>query len=121
MKTPFLYMLGISMLVLGIYRIIKVGYKSKKVKTVHLFLGCLAVSFLIEAIDFLTVNWLYNLLGKIIYYRSIGVVLDILILGAYFGCDDINPISEKEKALNNIRIAISVVGFSWYFMYYLCQ
>ena len=56
MKTTFLYMLGISMLVLGIYRIIKVGYKSKKVKTVHLFLGCLAVSFLIEAIDFLTVN-----------------------------------------------------------------
>ncbi|MBE6096407.1 MAG: hypothetical protein E7198_01235 [Schwartzia succinivorans] len=121
MSDNFWFVWGIGIAVLGIYRIVKCGYKVKNIRKIHLFLGMLMIILCIETVDSLTAQWLYKSLGKVTYYRSMGIAWDVLILGVFIGCDYIRPVSEKEKKLNRIRITVSVLGLSWYFMYYLCK
>ena len=112
---------GIGICILGIYRMCKLVYKSNNIKTAHWILGGLGTLLLLEAVDLLTTKWLYHLLGRITYYRCVGVAWDILIIGAYFCCDYIEPVSEKEKKMNKYRLVFVIVYLSWYFMYYLCK
>ena len=121
MNNNLLYILGIGMAFLGIYRIVRYGYIVKRIKKTHFFFGVLAAILMLEVIDLLSTKWLYNSLGKVTYYRIIGIAWDVLILGTFFGCDYRVPVSENEKRLDKIRIAVSVLGLSWYFMYYLCK
>ena len=76
--------LGISVAFLGLYRLIVLLKKEKSIATADIFLGIILFLFMGEAVDKLTINWLFNRVGEVVYHRIIGLMLDCLLVGLLF-------------------------------------
>ena len=104
----------------ALYQLGKAYKKSGSISKNSLFLGTVTVVLLVEAVDMLTIDWLYNCLGRIYYNRLIGVLFDIILIGLLFR----NPtpgLSHREIIVGKLQLLSSAAIFSWYFMYYLCK
>ena len=104
----------------ALYQLGKAYKKSGSISKNSLFLGTVAVVLCVEAIDMLTIDWLYNYLGRIYYNRLIGGLFDAILLGALFR-DPTPGLSHREIIVGKLQLLSSAAMFSWYFMYYLCK
>ena len=104
----------------ALYQLGKAYKKSGSISKNSLFLGTVAVVLCIEAIDKLTIDWLYNYLGRIYYNRLIGGLIDAIFIGAALRKTK-KQLTPKERLLDNLSLVYCLAIFSWYFMYYLCK
>ena len=104
----------------ALYQLGKAYKKTENISKNSLFLGTVTVVLLVEAVDMLTIDWLYNYLGRIYYNRLIGVLIDAIFIGAALRKTE-KKFTLKERLVNNLSLAYCLVFFSWYFMYYLCK
>ena len=104
----------------ALYQLGKAYKKSGSISKNSLFLGTVAVVLCVEAIDKLTIDWLYNYLGRIYYNRLIGGLIDAIFIGAALRKTK-KQLPPKERLLNNLRLVYCLVVFSWLFMYYFCK
>ena len=111
---------GLGTVFNALYQLGKAYKKSGSISKNSLFLGTVAVVLCVEAIDKLTIDWLYNYLGRIYYNRLIGVLIDAIFIGAALRKTE-KKVSPKEQLLDNLKLVYCLVFFSWYFMYYLCK
>ena len=112
--------IGLFSAVITLYRLWVLYKRSTKISKNSLFLGAVVIVLCVEAIDKLTIDWLYNYLGKIYYNRLIGGLIDSIFIGAAFRKTK-KKFTPKEQLLDNLRLVYCLVFFSWYFMYYLCK
>ena len=111
---------GLGTVFNALYQLGKAYKKSGSISKNSLFLGTVAVVLCVEAIDKLTIDWLYNYLGRIYYNRLIGVLFDIILIGLLFR----NPtpgLSHREIIIAKLQLLSSAAIFSWLFMYYFCK
>ena len=111
---------GLGTVFNALYQLGKAYKKSGSISKNSLFLGTVAVVLCVEAIDKLTIDWLYNYLGRIYYNRLIGGLIDAIFIGAALRKTE-KKVSPKEQLLDNLKLVYCLVFFSWYFMYYLCK
>ena len=111
---------GLGTVFNALYQLGKAYKKTENISKNSLFLGTVTVVLLVEAVDMLTIDWLYNYLGRIYYNRFIGVLFDAIFIGAALSKTK-KQLPPKERLLNNLRLVYCLVFFSWYFMYYLCK
>ena len=111
---------GLGTVFNALYQLGKAYKKTENISKNSLFLGTVAVVLCVEAIDKLTIDWLYNYLGRIYYNRLIGGLIDSIFIGAALRKTK-KQLPPKERLLNNLRLVYCLVFFSWYFMYYLCK
>ena len=104
----------------ALYQLGKAYKKSGSISKNSLFLGTVAVVLCVEAIDKLTIDWLYNYLGRIYYNRLIGGLIDAVFIGAALRKTK-KQLPPKERLLNKLRLVYCLVVFSWLFMYYFCK
>ena len=104
----------------ALYQLGKAYKKSGSISKNSLFLGTVAVVLCVEAIDKLTIDWLYNYLGRIYYNRLIGGLIDAIFIGAALRKTK-KQLPPKERLLNKLRLVYCLVVFSWLFMYYFCK
>ena len=104
----------------ALYQLGKAYKKSGSISKNSLFLGTVAVVLCVEAIDKLTIDWLYNYLGRIYYNRLIGILIDSIFIGAALRKTK-KKLPPKERLLNKLRLVYCLVFFSWLFMYYFCK
>ena len=112
--------IGLLTVLNALYQLGKAYKKSENISKNSLFVGTVTVVLLLEAVDKLTIDWLYNYLGRIYYNRLIGVLIDAIFIGAALRKTE-KKVSPKEQLLDNLRLVYCLVFFSWYFMYYLCK
>ena len=112
--------IGLLTVLNALYQLGKAYKKSENISKNSLFVGTVTVVLLLEAVDKLTIDWLYNYLGRIYYNRLIGVLIDAIFIGAALRKTK-KQLPPKERLLNNLRLVYCLVFFSWYFMYYLCK
>lgn len=112
--------IGIAYILIILYRLYTLSKKHNNVSKNSLFLGIIMTVLCLEAIDKLTINFLYNYLGKIYYYRLVGILIDSIFIGALFR-EPTEGLSYKEVLLGKVQILCSATIFTWYFMYYLCK
>ena len=116
----FWAVIGLVTVFNALYQLRKAYKKSENISKNSLFLGSVTVVLLVEAIDKLTIDWLYSYLGRIYYNRLIGVLFDVLLIGISFR-EPNEGLSYKEAIWARIQVLSSAAIFSWYFMYYLCK
>ena len=104
----------------ALYQLGKAYKKSGSISKNSLFLGTVAVVLCVEAIDKLTIDWLYNYLGRIYYNRLIGGLIDAIFIGAALRKTK-KKLPPKERLLNKLRLVYCLVVFSWLFIYYFCK
>ena len=104
----------------ALYQLGKAYKKSGSISKNSLFLGTVTVVLFVEAVDMLTIDWLYNYLGRIYYNRLIGGLIDAIFIGAALRKTK-KKFTPKEQLLDNLKLVYCLVFFSWYFMYYLCK
>ena len=109
--------LGISVAFLGLYRLIVLWKKEKSIATVDLFLGILAFLLGVEAVDKLTINWLYHQLGVHYYNIFIAIIIDMMLLGIPLR-DINNKIDKKRKLKDWLELFVCAVFFTWYIVFY---
>ena len=112
--------IGLSAAFITLYRLWVLYKRSTQISKNSLFLGAILIVLCVEAIDKLTIDWLYNYLGRIYYNRLIGVLIDAIFIGAALRKTE-KKVSPKEQLLDNLKLVYCLVFFSWYFMYYLCK
>ena len=112
--------IGLLTVLNALYQLGKAYKKSENISKNSLFVGTVTVVLLLEAVDKLTIDWLYNYLGRIYYNRLIGVLIDAIFIGAALRKTE-KKVSPKEQLLDNLKLVYCLVFFSWYFMYYLCK
>ena len=112
--------IGLVTVVNALYQLGKAYKKSENISKNSLFLGAVTVVLLVEAVDKLTIDWLYSYLGRIYYNRLIGVLFDVLLIGISFR-EPNEGLSHKEAIWARIQVLSSAAIFTWYFMYYLCK
>ena len=112
--------IGISSAVITLYRLWVLYKRSTQISKNSLFLGAILIVLCIEAVDMLTINWLYSYLGYIYYNRLIGGLIDSILLGALFR-DPVPGLSHREIIVGKLQLLSSAAMFSWLFMYYLCK
>ena len=116
----FWTVIGLVTVFNALYQFWKAYKKRDNISKNTLFLETVALVLLVEAIDMLTIDWLYNYLGRIYYNRLIGVLFDIILIGLLFR----NPtpgLSHREIIVGKLQLLSGAAMFSWYFMYYLCK
>ena len=111
---------GLGTVFNALYQLGKAYKKSGSISKNSLFLGTVAVVLCVEAIDKLTIDWLYNYLGRIYYNRLIGGLIDAIFIGAALRKTK-KQLPPKERLLNKLRLVYCLVVFSWLFMYYFCK
>ena len=116
----FWAVIGLVTVFNALYQLGKAYKKSENISKNSLFLGTIAVVLLVEAIDKLTINWLYSYLGRIYYNWLIGILIDSIFIGAALRKTE-KKFTPKERLVNNLRLVYCLAVFSWYFMYYLCK
>ena len=116
----FWAVIGLVTVFNALYQLGKAYKKSESISKNSLFLGTIAVVLLVEAIDKLTIDWLYNYLGKVYYNRLIGVLFDAIPIGALFR-DPTPGLSHREIIVGKLQLLGGAALLSWYFMYYLCK
>ena len=104
----------------ALYQLGKAYKKTENISKNSLFLGTVTVVLFVEAVDMLTIDWLYNYLGRIYYNRLIGGLIDAIFIGAALRKTK-KQLPPKERLLNNLRLVYCLVVFSWLFMYYFCK
>ena len=104
----------------ALYQFWKAYKKRDNISKNTLFLETVTLVLLIEAIDMLTIDWLYNYLGRIYYNRLIGGLFDAILLGALFR-DPPPGLSHREIIIAKLQLLSSAAMSSWFFMYYLCK
>ena len=104
----------------ALYQLGKAYKKSGSISKNSLFLGTVAVVLCVEAVDMLTIDWLYNYLGRIYYTRLIGGLFDAILLGALFR-DPPPGLSHREIIIARLQVLSGAAIFSWLFMYYFCK
>ena len=112
--------IGLLTVLNALYQLGKAYKKSENISKNSLFVGTVTVVLLLEAVDKLTIDWLYNYLGRIYYNRLIGVLIDAIFIGAALRKTK-KKFTPKEQLLDNLKLVYCLVFFSWYFMYYLCK
>ena len=112
--------IGLSSAFITLYRLWVLYKRSTQISKNSLFLGIVVIVLCIEAVDKLTINWLYRYLGKIYYNWLIGILIDSIFIGAALRKTE-KKFTLKERLVNNLSLAYCLVFFSWYFMYYLCK
>ena len=116
----FWAVIGLVTVFNALYQLGKAYKKSENISKNSLFVGTVTVVLLLEAVDKLTINWLYSYLGKVYYNRLVGVLIDAIFIGAALRKTE-KRLSLREQLLDNLKLAYCLVFFSWYFMYYLCK
>ena len=116
----FWAVIGLVTVFNALYQLGKAYKKSENISKNSLFVGTVTVVLLLEAVDKLTIDWLYSYLGKVYYNRLVGVLIDSIFIGAALRKTE-KKFTLKERLVNNLSLAYCLVFFSWYFMYYLCQ
>ena len=116
----FWAVIGLVTVFNALYQLGKAYKKSENISKNSLFVGTVTVVLLLEAVDKLTIDWLYSYLGKVYYNRLVGVLIDAIFIGAALRKTK-KQLPPKERLLNNLRLVYCLVFFSWYFMYYLCK
>ena len=104
----------------ALYQLGKAYKKSGSISKNSLFLGTVTVVLLVEAVDMLMIDWLYNYLGRIYYNRLIGGLIDAIFIGALFR-DPPPGLSHREIIIAKLQLLSSAAIFSWLFMYYFCK
>ena len=112
--------IGLSSAVITLYRLWVLYKRSTQISKNSLFLGAIWIVLCVEAIDKLTIDWLYNYLGRIYYNRLIGGLIDAIFIGAALRKTK-KQLPPKERLLNKLRLVYCLVFFSWLFMYYFCK
>ena len=116
----FWAVIGLVTVFNALYQLGKAYKKSENISKNSLFVGTVTVVLLLEAVDKLTIDWLYSYLGKVYYNRLVGVLIDAIFIGAALRKTE-KKFTLKERLVNNLSLAYCLVFFSWYFMYYLCK
>ena len=116
----FWAVIGLVTVFNALYQLGKAYKKSENISKNSLFVGTVTVVLLLEAVDKLTIDWLYSYLGKVYYNRLVGVLIDSIFIGAALRKTE-KKFTLKERLVNNLSLAYCLVFFSWYFMYYLCK
>ena len=111
---------GLGTVFNALYQFWKAYKKRDNISKNTLFLETVALVLLVEAIDMLTIDWLYNYLGRIYYNRLIGGLFDAILLGALFR-DPPPGLSHREIIIAKLQLLSSAAIFSWLFMYYFCK
>jgi len=111
---------GLGTVFNALYQLGKAYKKTENISKNSLFLGTVTVVLLVEAVDMLTIDWLYNYLGRIYYNRLIGGLFDAILLGALFR-DPPPGLSHREIIIAKLQLLSSAAMSSWFFMYYLCK
>ena len=111
---------GLSAVLITLYRLWILYKRSTQISKNSLFIGSVLVVLCVEAIDKLTIDWLYNYLGRIYYNRLIGGLIDAIFIGAALRKTK-KQLTPKERLVSKLRLVYCLVFFSWYFMYYLCK
>ena len=112
--------IGLSAAFITLYRLWVLYKRSTQISKNSLFLGAIWIVLCVEAIDKLTIDWLYNYLGRIYYNRLIGILIDSIFIGAAFRKTE-KKFTPKERLVSKLRLVYCLAIFSWYFMYYLCK
>ena len=116
----FWAVIGLVTVFNALYQLGKAYKKTENISKNSLFLGAIWIVLCVEAIDKLTIDWLYNYLGRIYYNRLIGGLIDAIFIGAALRKTK-KQLTPKERLLDNLSLVYCLVFFSWYFMYYLCK
>ena len=116
----FWTVMGLVTVFNALYQFRKARKKRENIPKNDLFLETVALVLLVEAIDMLTIDWLYGYLGRIYYNWLIGILIDSIFIGAALRKTE-KKLSLREQLLDNLKLAYCLVFFSWYFMYYLCK
>ena len=111
---------GLGTVFNALYQFWKAYKKRDNISKNTLFLETVTLVLLVEAIDMLTIDWLYNYLGKVYYNRLIGVLFDAIPIGALFR-DPTPGLSHREIIVGKLQLLGGAALLSWYFMYYLCK
>lgn len=116
----FWRIIGLAAVFIAVYQLWKHCRINERISNNSLFLGVIASFLLIEAIDKLTIGYLYSCFGKICYNRFIGFWIDIMLVGIMFRKPN-EELTQREVLWARIQGVLSIAIFSWYFMYYLCK
>ena len=116
----FWAVIGLVTVFNALYQLGKAYKKSENISKNSLFVGTVTVVLLLEAVDKLTIDWLYSYLGKVYYNRLVGVLIDAIFIGAALRKTK-KQLTPKERLVSKLRLVYCLVFFSWYFMYYLCK
>ena len=116
----FWAVIGLVTVFNALYQLGKAYKKSENISKNSLFVGTVTVVLLLEAVDKLTIDWLYSYLGRIYYNRLIGGLFDAILLGALFR-DPPPGLSHREIIIAKLQLLSSAAIFSWLFMYYFCK
>ena len=116
----FWAVIGLVTVFNALYQLGKAYKKSENISKNSLFVGTVTVVLLLEAVDKLTIDWLYGYLGRIYYNWLIGILIDSIFIGAALRKTE-KKFTFKERLVNNLSLVYCLVFFSWYFMYYLCK
>ena len=116
----FWTVIGLVTVFNALYQFGKARKKRENISKNDLFLETVALVLLVEAIDMLTIDWLYGYLGRIYYNWLIGILIDSIFIGAALRKTE-KKFTPKERLVNNLSLVYCLVFFSWYFMYYLCK
>ena len=116
----FWAVIGLVTVFNALYQLGKAYKKSENISKNSLFVGTVTVVLLLEAVDKLTIDWLYSYLGKVYYNRLVGVLIDAIFIGAALRKTE-KKFTLKERLVSKLRLVYCLVFFSWYFMYYLCK
>lgn len=111
--VSFFVTCGLGLALLAVYRISKLWKKSKQKKRIDMFLSSVALMLMIEAIDKVTIKWLYSFVGNQNYYIFIAFLLDLLILGIPLR-DTEGTIPKKEKIKDWIKLCCVAMYITWY-------
>ena len=112
--------IGLSAAFITLYRLWVLYKRSTQISKNSLFLGAILIVLCVEAIDKLTIDWLYNYLGRIYYNRLIGGLIDAILLGALFR-EPNEGLSHREIIIAKLQVLSGAAIFSWLFMYYFCK
>ena len=116
----FWAVIGLVTVFNALYQLGKAYKKSENISKNSLFVGTVTVVLLLEAVDKLTIDWLYSYLGKVYYNRLVGVLIDSIFIGAALRKTE-KKFTLKERLVNKLRLVYCLAIFSWFFMYYLCK
>ena len=112
--------IGLSAAFITLYRLWVLYKRSTQISKNSLFLGAIWIVLCVEAIDKLTIDWLYNYLGRIYYNRLIGGLIDAMMIGVLFR-EPNEGLSHREIIIAKLQLLSSAAMSSWFFMYYLCK
>ena len=103
--------IGLSSAVITLYRLWVLYKRSTQISKNSLFLGAILIVLCIEAVDMLTINWLYSYLGYIYYHRLIGGLIDAMMIGVLFR-EPNEGLSHREIIIAKLQVLSGAAIFS---------